>query len=458
MRPRMIGRLAVVLLSILLARPARAQRFELSRDTALADEPVGIVVAGLAPGAMVTVRLTVRSPSGSATSAATFAADAGGRVDLARDSTIAGDYRGVHAMGLFWSLLRDSVAADAGPLRRPVAAVPPPVPAILSAEVGGRIVASDTLWQRALDPRVRLSVVRDSGLTAVFYQPPGAGAHPAIIVVGGSLGGLTPPRGPTGGLASRGYAVLSLAYFAADGVPEQLANVPLEYFERAIRWLASQPSVDSTRIGIYGTSRGGELALLLGATYPRLRVVVANLPSHVAWPGMMGQGARGPAWTLGGVPVPYMDSPLRPSDVARVAGCTDLRDCPNRLGLHNFVAQLEDERAQERAAIPVERINGAVLLVAGKSDSTWPSARMADLVVQRLRRHGFRHPVEHYAYDDAGHGIARPYASTRGVVVRNPHPVTGNMNLPGGSPAGTALASEDAWRRTLAFLDRYLRR
>jgi hypothetical protein len=32
------------------------------------------------------------------------------------------------------------------------------------------------------------------------------------------------------------------------------------------------------------------------------------------------------------------------------------------------------------------------------------------------------------------------------------------MNVSGGTPEGTVLASEDAWRRTLEFLDEYLRR
>lgn len=451
-------RVAFFVLTLMLPRATTAQRFELSADTALVDEKIGIGVSGLAPGAMVTVHLVSQAPNATLKSSATFRADASGRVDLGRDPAVAGDYRGVHAMGLFWSATRDSAPTEPGPLRTPITRVPPPLLSILTAEVDGRVVATDTVWQLVMDRGVRLSAVRDSGLTGVFYQPPGPGPFPGIIVVGGSLGGLTPPRGPTGGLASRGYAVLSLAYFAAEGVPDRLGYIPLEYFERAIKWLAAQPPVDSTRIAIFGGSRGGELALILGATYPRLRVVVANLPSHVAWPGMMVDRLRTPAWTLSGKPLPYMDKPASPLAIARQAGCRDLRDCPNRLGLHNFLAMLEDEKAQEHAAIPVERINGPVLLVAGKSDSIWPSARMADRVAQRLKRHNFKHPVEYYAYEDAGHAIGRPYASTRGVGVRNRHPLSGNVNVAGGTPEGTAVASEDAWRRALEFLDKYLRR
>ena len=83
---------------------------------------------------------------------------------------------------------------------------------------------------------------------------------------------------------------------------------------------------------------------------------------------------------------------------------------------------------------------------------------MADRVTERLKRYDFTHPVEYYAYENAGHGIGRPYVSTRGVTMRTRHPLSGNVNVAGGTPEGTAVASEDAWRRTLEFLDKYLRR
>src|SRR3712207_7356417 len=59
----------------------------------------------------------------------------------------------------------------------------------------------------------------------------------------------------------------------------------------------------------------------------------------------------------------------------------------------------------------------------------------------------FAHPVEHYAYEQAGHAIGRPYVPTRGVGARTRHALSGTINVSGGTPEGTAAASEDAWRR-----------
>ena len=62
------------------------------------------------------------------------------------------------------------------------------------------------------------------------------------------------------------------------------------------------------RVGVIGTSRGGELVLLLGATFPQVVAVVANVPSHVVWR----RGGTRSAWTYRGEPLPAV--PPRPSD------------------------------------------------------------------------------------------------------------------------------------------------
>lgn len=81
---------------------------------------------------------------------------------------------------------------------------------------------------------------------------------------------------------------------------------------------------------------------------------------------------------------------------------------------------------------------------------------MAERVIAWLHDHGFAHSAAHFAYDSAGHAIGRPYYSTPDVARARPHPVTHRMIVPGGTPAGTALASEDSWQRVLAFLGQNL--
>jgi dienelactone hydrolase len=443
-------------LAVLLAPPpsavsAQAVGFGLPRDTVLLDEKISIALTNLPPNRAVTLHLVSASDEGRWTSSATFLSDRAGHIDLTRMAPIGGSYVGVDAMGLIWSAQRDSSVTHL-PSSRAEALNPAPQPWELRIESGGVIVATDTLWRRAVKPDVRVKRVSDRGLVGTFYQPPGRVPTPAIIVLSGAGGGFPSAAQLPGGLASRGFAVLSLAYFASDGLPPQLSKIRLEYFQTAIDWLRAQPGVDPQRIGVLGTSRGGELALLLGVTYPQLKAVVAYVPSHVVWPGCCDSAAQGEAaWIHGGKPVPHM--PSAPEIGAAIRAWGD--EAPVRR-TPIFQRRLEDTLAVAQAAIPVERINGPVLLITGRDDQVWPSSFMAEQIMARLGRHAFKHVHRHLAYSGAGHSIGRPYTSTKNINNER-HPITKRLYDAGGTPPGTARAREDSWLKLLEFLEKYLR-
>ena len=62
-----------------------------------------------------------------------------------------------------------------------------------------------------------------------------------MIDLFGGAGGLIEFR--AGLLASRGFAVLALAFFAYDDLPRTLAQLDLEYFEEAAELLLRHPKV-----------------------------------------------------------------------------------------------------------------------------------------------------------------------------------------------------------------------
>ncbi len=264
-------------------------------------EPVSIRLSGFPPKHDVTVRATTvglaypdLEDTGTMREAeATFQTDASGGVDLATQAPVSGSYAIANGMGLFWSMkASDSVA-------HPTTASPPPDSSNpgaflqyrtqLTAEVDGAPVATAIVDQDLGSQDVTMTEISEGGLLGQFYLPPGPGPFPAVIVLSGSSGGVTLRRPKV--FAAEGYAVLSLPYFnytsPIDGtqLPSATVELPLEYFGTAIDWLQAQPRVDPDRIGIYGTSLGGQVAMLVGTKYAAIKSVIAIAPPTVTWDG-----------------------------------------------------------------------------------------------------------------------------------------------------------------------------
>ena len=282
--------------------------------------------------------------------------------------------------------------------------------------------------------------VRDRGLYGELYFPAHAKPLPAIILMGGSEGGVATISGMAAGFAKQGYAALALAYWAEEGLPQTLELIPLEYFDRAVDWLKSRPEVNRRAIGAIGWSRGSEAVMLLGSRNSDVRAVVAVAPSGIVWQGLSYSNAPGKAaWTAGGQPLPYLTP---------VAAAYQ----PNAFLRSVFIDALPQADARPETEIPVERIHGPVLLISGKDDHLWPSTQMADRVMARLKRMKFRHDFAHLAYDGAGHAVfvgAPDSVMAKGLS-------TPNVML-GGSPEANAKAWADDWPKVLAFYDKALK-
>lgn len=255
--------------------------------------------------------------------------------------------------------------------------------------------------------------VADVGFRGQMFSPEVRNPRPAVLVIGGSGGGLVGQSYIAAGLADAGFPALAIAYFKEAGVPDQLEAIPLEYFATALEWLAGQPGVDAEAVVTWGVSRGSEAALLLGVDYPELvHGAAALVPSNVtlcAYPS-----CPRPAWTLNGTAIPFQT----------LFGPT---------------------AASADAAIPVEEITGPILLVCGEDDRTWPSCPMADAIVARLERQSNGLPHVLLGYPGVGHEIGnlRPASDKVTSGQFSPYPPT---------PAASERARKKAWPRALRFL------
>ena len=405
-------------------------------------EQVDVRLTGLRPASLVTLRASMPGYA----SHASFVADAAGAVDVASQAPEEGTYEGADADGLFWSM-----AATGAPPASPG----DDLDVTLRAEVGGEVVATASLARSATDPDVVETEVHDHGLVAVFVTPANPGPHPALLVFGGSEGGLDWGRRAARLYASLGYSCLGLAYFGAPGLPSHLDDVPLEYFREALAWLKQRPEVRRDAIGVVAASRGGELALVLGATFPEVKAVVAHVPSGVVWPGdAPGDGATVGAWVQGGHELSYLPATdgapvfTRDADGHRVEHdtpfCTATLDAASPAAL-------------DAATTRVERVRGPVLMLASADDQIWPSCRLAGIAMDRLRKAGHTTTFadDLVCYPDAGHIVGSPGLPTTDLAVV---PLSDHTLLAiGGTPSGLARAARDGFERKRAFQAKALR-
>lgn len=315
-------------------------------------------------------------------------ADAAGAVDLA----------GVDGMKFVWAM------GPTGPDAHDANVFSPPLEGVtnlaMTLRVKGKTVARSKLARRVIPDSVRVRdlTVDHDGVAGVLLTPRVSKRRPGVLLLGGAEGGVG-MIDAAGLLAAHGYPTLALAYFDAPGLPRQLSNIPLEYLRRGLVLLAHRSRVDPGRILVLGSSRGGEAALLLASTYPRLvHAVIALVPSSEVNESPTDHGA--PAWTYRGKTLP-----LEP--------------------------------------IEVERIRGAILTAGGGEDAVWPSTIDTDQIEQRLNEHVFRYPHRRLTYPLAGHdiGLAIPY-------LPQPDPVHF-----GGTPRAGFKAKADLWPQILDFVE-----
>ncbi|MBN8753258.1 MULTISPECIES: acyl-CoA thioesterase/BAAT N-terminal domain-containing protein [Variovorax] len=153
----------------------------------LVDQSLEIRVRGAVPGEAVVLKLGNRFKDTVFLSEATFEADASGVIDLLAQAPISGSYGNVDAMGLFWS--RVPITGERA------AAVPglsdDPLTTTLTAEsTDGRHSISHAIRRVYLGTGVTSRAVDANGLVGKLFEPPGAGPHPALLVLGGSGGGI----------------------------------------------------------------------------------------------------------------------------------------------------------------------------------------------------------------------------------------------------------------------------
>ncbi len=289
------------------------------------------------------------------------------------------------------------------------------------------------------DNKAVFTQISNESFTGRLWLPENIGSNPAILLIGGSGGGYENQDAKW--LSSAGFVVLNVRYFGVKGLPDNLVNIPIEYFHNALHWLNKHEAVQQGAIGLFGHSKGTEAAILTAHNNELVKAVVLRAPSAIVWAGPGWAGFNESSWTVGQVPLNFHSVGLIDGAVWLSRILRNKKMITTREMFEN--ALLEQSKA-EQALLPVNEIKAHLLLLSGRDDKQWPSTVMANTLTSILTMSDFNYRYQHIAFENAGH---RPGRQSK------PDDTFAN----GGTVQGNSKAHEQTKIEVKAFFDTALR-
>lgn len=277
-------------------------------------------------------------------------------------------------------------------------------------------------------------------IVAEWYPIESNSKSPTLIVIGGSEGGFQYGKKWSKPLNDIGINVLALAYFAVEGLPKELELIPIEYFETAIDWLRKQKQVDQNRIGLMGISKGSEIALYLASQNKAIHLVIAVVPSSVIWQSVNRSNYSSYHSTL--------------SNNGKELEFTPYDFSGGFTSVYNLYAGALKKSIKPSTIIPVEQIQGSILLLSSSDDNIWPSNLMSKQIVERLKQKEFQYEIKHLNFPNGGHSFHVPEVKTDAKAKQK---LNSMLKFMGGTIDGFYDAQKKAKDATLSFLKKHFK-
>ena len=291
---------------------------------------------------------------------------------------------------------------------------------------------------KKVKPKQSFSMEQD-GFFGEYYRA-GHNSFPGkcMIAFGGSVGKFLLSQMMAWEFAASGMDVLILAYHGEPGLPKLLKDQPVDVIEKAALWLKEQ---GYEKIGLWGVSMGGCLALLAGSLLPDLvSCVVASAPMEMVPQAEDNKcPIPGSAFSFHGKPLPF----VRYVPDGRAWKQAFLRESLRHKEPYtrDLLQTAYAENDEPEAVIKIWNINGPILVLGSELDSMCPDVETIRRYRDQLKQHAFPHRFESCIYPHLGHFIlpVRPYTSALFISERK-------------YKRECAAERKQSWEDTLAFL------
>lgn len=412
---------------------------------ALVDEKIHIKISGLIPNSQLKANMKMQLPwcSGEEFSSyAIFVADEDGKLDFDKAIPVEGTYKAADSMGLIYSL---KLTKSSGKNIAENISIEKPI--IMNLELESSTEKKSIQLKRIFKTEdVIVKQIDDSFTGQLFYQK--HSNDKMILMLGGSDGQMEALALMAGPLASRGFNILTVPYFGAKGLPEKLEEVPLEYFEKIFSWIKNNEIIKTKDIYLHGTSKGGELALLLASRYKQIKKVVAVEPHTYCFQALDGMmsGKNVSSWSYRGKSIPFVsvDNNIFFEDQK-----SDIDKGVPFGAVSTYKKSIERAVNKEAARIKLENSEADILLICGKKDNIWNSYDACPEILQNLKIHNYKHHANLLIYENMGHPMPIPYVIPISFTLQMP--MNGGVFTSGGTVEGNVEGQYESFQKTIEF-------
>lgn len=406
----------------------------LESTSQLIDQNLKLQIAGLKPEQQVKIQAEMQDDVGRTWhSFAIFASDLEGKIDLDKTAPKEGSYTDCDPNGLLWSMQLKENNAQFPPIFLKMNTQSYMLSFYLLIE--DEVKDKKEVQINFTDYDTEQIIIEDS-IVGKFFKFKEKDNLPAVIIVGGSTGGLFWTEQMAALLSTKGYAALALNYFDVqnENLPSELIEIKIEYFKKALDWLKSKYEIDKNNISMLGISKGGELSLLFGSYFSDLLAsMIIYVPSSHVFEGIsMGEHQKKSSWIYKNCPVDFVHYPVN-AKFSKDMNPIDIRK------IHDTALNAATSKQLQGSRIPIEKIKCPILMISGEKDATWPSSKMCRDMMRTLEEHNNPYQSRHLNFNNMGHTFFLP----------NVPPI---IDYPSISVQDAANANKKAWEATLKFL------
>ena len=259
-----------------------ARKIIVKPETSLVTDRVSIYGEGFEANEAITIQGSVSCESEklSFKSFGHFMTSQASCYDLSQQESVGGTYTGIDEMGLFWSAKKIGNSYDGLQMTDASETLN-----YTFSVFNGHLdqddldsmspISSVNIQRKFLAEKVKRYTVEEGNIRGTLFVPPGEGPFPAIMTLYGGIKRKHVIEDAAALLANNGYVTFATAFFGVDGLPKKFTTQPIriEYFEEVLEYLSSHKFVISNKIGVYGTSKGGDIALAMMAFLSNISAV-----------------------------------------------------------------------------------------------------------------------------------------------------------------------------------------